>query len=511
MLLARAAEMRTIDRYAIESCGIPGAALMQNAASALLTALERRFTALDGMPCAVLCGRGNNGGDGFAAALLLYGKKARVSVLLACDPEDVRGDAAFFFSRLSENGIPVLPACSENANEALRGARCVIDALYGTGFHGRLSDKAAELVKAVNASGAFVLSADLPSGAVCDTGEVPGACIRADETVAFALYKPCHFLYPAAGFCGRVTVADIGIPPEALAARPPSLSIITRQDAAALLPRRPADSHKGTFGRLLILCGSEDMPGAALLALSGALRTGVGLAHLCSARSVCAGALCRHPEALFTPLENGWAGGLDEVGRALGRADAALLGCGIGLSEDAAALTEYVLQNAKTPLIVDGDGITHLSRNINRLNGTGRRIIVTPHPAEMARLLCCDTHTVQRDRIGAAVSFAKSAGCTVCLKGAGTVVALPDGRAFVNTTGGSGLAKGGSGDVLAGMIASFAAQGLPPESAARLAVWLHGEAGDRLSERLSSYGALPSELPYEACSVLREMEKEVIL
>lgn len=514
MLLARAAEMKAIDSHAMERCGVSGVTLMQNAAQALVDALLRRFSHVRGRPCAVVCGSGNNGGDGFAAALLLRREGALPTVILACPPESIRGDAAYFYERVLQSGITVEPAHTGRAHSLLSGAEFIIDALYGTGFHGTLGGEALALVKAVNECRGFVLSADLPSGAVCDTGQIGGGCVRAHETVAFALPKPCHFLHPAAPYCGRLTVADIGIPPAALDACRPALSLITRDGAAALLPCRPPDSHKGTFGRLALFCGSADMPGAAQLAIAGALRTGAGLIHLCAESSVCAAAIARSPEAVCTHLSQRggiFPSSLGHAGAALGKASAVLIGCGLGLHKGAQALTVHVLQNAKTPVIVDGDGITHLSRNINRLSGNTAGLILTPHPGEMARLAGCDVKTVQRDRIGTALSFAARYGCTVCLKGAGTVVALPDGRAFVNTTGGSGLSKGGSGDVLAGMIASFAAQGLPAGDAACLGVWLHGAAGDRLSERLSCYGALPSDLPLEACALLGELEKEMIL
>lgn len=472
--------------------------LMENAGTAAARIVRERYGA-KGKRIAVLCGRGNNGGDGFVAARRLSQDGAQVTIVLLMGPPTT-SDAAEMLLRATSMGIPAVDYfTAASAKTAMQEADLLIDALFGTGFHGAPKEPLAGVIAWCNRMEKPIVSLDLPSGTQCDSAGVEGECFRATQTVSFHTLKPAHVVYPAAEYCGEVLVAGVGAPTEAISSLPDRMQTIDPAFAVRSLPARPANSNKGDFGRVVTVCGSVGMAGAAVLSARAASYCGAGLVEVCAPKSlypVLAGHLV---EQILTPLEETPSGTLAEssVGRieqSLSRAKACLVGCGLGVNPDTSAVVSYLLSQSKVPVVLDADGINCIARNIHLLSTAQMPVVLTPHPGEMARLLGCTVDEGQGNRVEIASTFARQYGVTLVLKGAGTLVACADGRVYVNRTGNHGMAKGGSGDLLAGMVASLLAQGLSPESATTTAVYFHGLAGDLAAKRWSARAMQPSQM-----------------
>jgi NAD(P)H-hydrate epimerase len=485
--------MRRADRAAIRG-GIPSGELMENAATAVALELVRRWP--EGRTVAVLCGPGNNGGDGLAAARLLSARGRSVRVWTLSDPEAYRGDAAENAARARSVGLTlerIDPPLGSAIARAIAETDVVVDALFGTGLARPLSGLAARIVSSVNRSGRPVLSADVPSGLSSDTGDLIGPAIRASGTVAFGAPKMCHVAFPARAECGEIRVADIGISRAVLGRMANRIFLAEASDVRKLCPPRPLDSHKGTFGRLAVIAGSRGKSGAAVLAARGALRAGAGLVTVFCAASLEAEIMSTLPEAMTLPLpeESGAIAGSAAAPalRALAGFDAAVVGPGLSTAPGTVAFLRRLL-GARLPLVCDADALNSFAGHPRVF----RSRVITPHPGEAARLLACTTREIQADRIAAARRLARRSGATVVLKGAATLVATPAGEITVNPTGTPLMATAGSGDVLAGALGAGLARGLAPAQAAVAAAWLHGAAGERLAARLGDSGLLASEL-----------------
>lgn len=501
--------VRALEEQAVQA-GTEYLTLMENAGEAAAQLLKDKTP---GKSVAILCGKGNNGGDGFVAArhLAEYGAKICVILVQGMPATEISKQ---MYQQMDRRVISVLDWAKEP--EAVRtqiySADFVLDAVYGIGFRGRLPEAMEPLLDAVEKSGAYVVALDLPSGVLCDTGEVEGCCVRADETVSFTVIKPAHLIEPGRSFCGKVSVVPVGISEELTAQMPSKIFSMEASDLASLFPKREENTNKGSYGTLLSVCGSVGMAGAAMLAAKAALRSGVGLVDMAlpgELYSVVAGAL---PEPVYTLLDQNRQGGLCEESAGLLtekmlNATAVLIGCGLGKSLFARSLVRRVAACSSVPLILDADGINILAENIDILKTARVPLVLTPHPGEMARLMNTTAAQVQKHRLQFAKEFARIHQVVLVLKGSGTIVAAPDGSVFLNPTGNPGMAKGGSGDVLAGLIASLAAQGMPPFFAAVCAVYLHGLAGDRCAQRLSQRGMLPSDLVEELPLLFSEFEK----
>lgn len=482
--------------------------LMENAGAAAAAFIRRTFR-VEGLNCMVFCGRGNNGGDGLVVARKLYENGANVVVVLV-DGIPSSDEAQGMFESVEAMELPLfrLPEDAAKIESCVQQADIVVDAIYGTGFHGELEGNAQTACGFIADAIAAVVALDLPSGVACDTGHAAKGAVQADFTVAFDCLKPVHVVPSGLVFCGKVETVEIGIPPEAHAGIESFFSDITTEMVFDSLPQRPAECHKGDFGVLLAICGSTWYRGAAVLAAMGALSCGAGICRIASVEAACSAVAAALPEPVYLPLPQNEGGGIDaeasafSLRSAMKEAAAILLGCGCQNTDDTTRLLELVLRGAKVPVLLDADGINALSGNINVLQEANVPVILTPHPGEMARLCGCSTEEVQADRMGTAMRFATKHKVILVLKGAGTIVAAPDGRLWFNHTGGPGLAKGGSGDVLAGMLGALLAQGLAPELAAVCAVHLHGLAGERAAARQSDYGMLPSALPEDIRDIL---------
>ncbi|HEY7112121.1 MAG TPA: NAD(P)H-hydrate dehydratase [Thermoanaerobaculia bacterium] len=489
--------MRRADRAAIRA-GVPSRELMENAAEALVGVLR------EGHPgwrrVVVVCGPGNNGGDGLAAARLLAGRGVAVRVFTLGEPESYRGDAAENATRASAVGLRLESLSVAETRAALPRSLAetdgVLDALFGTGLARPLRGLAARVVDALNRSGRPIVAADLPSGLSSDSGERIGPAVAASQTVAFGAPKVCHVAYPARASCGRVVVADIGIARGILARMGRRFFLTEAADVRGALPRRPADSHKGDFGRLAVIAGSRGKAGAAILAAHGALRAGAGLVTVFCPASLEAELVAAIPEAMTLGLPEAdgalAASAWKDAARALRGFDAAIAGPGLSTTRGAVAFLED-LRRWSGPLVADADALNAFAGRPGALRARAPRVL-TPHPGEAARLLGISTGAIQADRLGSARRLARRAGAVVVLKGAATLVAEPGGDVSVNPTGTPLLATAGSGDVLAGALGALLSGGVRPADAARAAAWLHGAAGELLATELGDAGLLAHEV-----------------
>ena len=540
--LATAAQMKRMDQRAIQDRGIPSTVLMERAAQGILLTIEdlmedaapgrekrlvlpmargeviteegrfpfTRNGPEQGRTAAVFSGPGNNGGDGVAVAGLLKKAGWTVRCFLVGKREKMTADSREMERRLNELGGVLedyIPGDGEQEAFTL-GADIIVDALFGVGLNSPLREPGASAVRLMNLSDAKVVSADIPSGVETDTGRILGDAVRADVTVTFSMAKPGLFVGKGALRAGKVVVHDIGIPEDILGGETFDTHVIDGGLVRNWLPRRPADGHKGDFGRVLVVGGSTGYTGAPVLCARGALRSGAGLVSLAVPETIYPIIAAKCDEAMPSPLPAGEDGRLSEEALvpllgALAGKDAALIGPGLGQNPGLDSLVCQVLSTVNFPMVVDADGINALSRHMDVLDA--RRdcpTILTPHDGEFARL---GGDLSSGDRLGAARTFAQAHGCLLVLKGHRTIVALPNGECFVNTTGNSGMAKGGSGDVLGGILLSLLGQGMNPVRAAICAVWLHGRAGDMAAEDKGEYGMLPSDLVEQLPYALREL------
>lgn len=494
--------MRAIDRHAIDRIGIPAAVLMENAGRAVAEELMEwsRGKTLPSLPWLVLVGKGNNGGDGIVAARHLIERGVQASLLYAEDPEQLGGDAALQRDIAGRLGIPAMVYRPGEIDWS--GYSGIVDGLLGTGTRGAPREPYASLIREANGSGLPIAAIDIPSGLNADTGETGDPCIRAELTVTLAFAKCGLVQYPGVSVAGRVVVKPIGIPDrladeygaQTWLAVPETME---RQLGIALPLDRVADGHKGTFGHALVVAGSATYSGAGLLAAKAAVRAGAGLVSWALPRRV-AGAMLGHvPEVLIVPADedadgNWTASSADAIAKLATGKDAVLVGPGLGRFAGEEDWLRHIWTSVQAPLVLDADALNIVAESGGLAKWPRRTapVVLTPHPGEMARLCGMTTRDVQRDRIGLARSFAEQHGVILVLKGARTVTALPDGRAFVNPTGNPGMATGGTGDVLAGLLAGLLAQGISPAAAAVAGVYLHGEAGDRAASSRSSAASL---------------------
>lgn len=496
MKVFSASQSRELEERAVAS-GISYSELMENAGAAAVRFLMKKYS-IKGKKIVILCGKGNNGGDGFVMARRLAQQEARVAVVLMEGPPKTE-TAAEMYEKLADVFLRIVRYEREEATVSalLYSADLIVDAIYGTGFHGRVENSFDALFRMAQESRAPVISIDIPSGAECDTGAIHGPCMRAEYTVTFSTLKPVHLLPPAKEYCGNVTVSPIGISSELIETQENCIYVPDAEYIRSVFQPRNPHSNKGDYGRLLCICGSYGMAGAALLSIRAALRCGAGLVYAALPESIYPIVASQAPEAVYIPLKEESSLTEKDAGRLrekLSQASAVLIGCGLGVSPFAEDLLRLCFTEAEAPLLVDADGINLLSRNIHVLQETKAPVVLTPHPGEMARLTGKAIPEIQGSRLKTARDFAVSHGVTLVLKGSGTIIANSDGPLFLNTTGNPGMAKGGSGDVLAGMAASFAAQGIPTEKAAAAAVFLHGLAGDLCAKALTQSAMLPSDL-----------------
>ena len=480
-------QMRDADRRTIEEIGIPSIVLMENAGRQAVAAMEAAYDDLATSQVGVLCGRGNNGGDGFVVARTLVQRGVDVGVFLLGSVSEISGDARINLEVLGRIGLTVVEITTAQEWELhfteISECDLVVDAILGTGFRGQLSGLLETVVADVNALGVPIVSIDLPTGVSADTHVVDGTAIDASMTVTLGAPKIPLVFPPADSHGGDLVIADIGIPyPVFEELDGEYLEILTRERMREIVPARVADSHKGDFGRVLVVAGSNGRTGAAHLSAVGALRSGAGLVTIATPRSCVPVIAAMAPEYMTEGLDETASGTIDygAIDRVLDiKADVIAVGPGLGQAPSTSAFVHALLERAGVPLVLDADALNAFVGEPERLMGRdGVDVIITPHPGEMARLLNISIEKVQSDRLKHAREFAAAHKVHVVLKGHRTVIAAPDGRTFVNLTGNAGMATGGTGDLLTGMLAAWFAQLLDAEAACKLAVYLHGTAGD---------------------------------
>ncbi len=484
MQIVTSQQMKNIDRRTIREFGIPGTVLMENAATAVLSAMEDFFDGLQGVRVGIICGKGNNGGDGLALARRLRIKGVPVRVALLASFRAIAGEAKVNLAILRKMDVEIVQNAAPRALvDIISWSDVLVDAMLGVGISSPLSGAYARTVEMMNASGCPVVAIDIPTGIDADTGEVLGAAVRADLTVTMAFLKRGLVLYPGAEYAGRVQVADIGIPSEVAEKENISVSLLDRDAMQDVIGKRRSDAHKGDFGHLMVVSGSPGKTGAAVLAAKGALRTGVGLVSVATPNNLVPIIQSQIAEAMCVPSAESIEGTLGigsekELLRAMEKMDSCAIGPGLSTHYETVQVVRSLIQRLKIPAVIDADGLNALAGFTDILKKVKAPVIVTPHPSEMGRLLGISSDEIQKDRIGVASDFARKYKITVVLKGAATVVATQHGWVFVNSTGNPGMATGGTGDVLTGMIGSFLAQGYGASQAACLGVYLHGLAGD---------------------------------
>lgn len=456
----------------------------------------------------VLCGKGNNGGDGYVVARLLAEAGVQVRVLVAEPPKTPL--AQQMHKAAKEQGIELIPADGADFAALCEHAQLIVDGILGTGFAGGLDERLSAICAAVNASKATVFALDIPTGVSAATGAAASDAIRADFTIAFDSAKPGHFAYPGREHSGQLLMTDIGVPAAVRQCISTTHHLMGPDVVRPLLKPRYTNSHKGSYGRLLNLAGSGRYPGAAALSTRAALRCGVGYVTLASTRRVCYMVNQTAPEVVLLPCPQGADGGVSA--RALpailteaNRATAVVAGCGLGQGEETRQIIRELLTNCTVPLILDADGINALAGNIDILKEADCPVILTPHPAEFARLLGISVGEVLADSYTLGSRFAGETGVTLLLKGSTTLVFSPDGQVRLSCSGNPGMAKAGSGDVLSGIIGALAAQGLAPADAAACGAWIHGRAGSIAAQQFSPTAMLPTDIIGCLCEVFLEL------
>ncbi|MDO4618755.1 MAG: NAD(P)H-hydrate dehydratase [Clostridia bacterium] len=483
-----ASKMREIDETTIESTGIPGIVLMENAAISVVDEIKKRFSVQD-TSFAIFAGKGNNGGDGFAVARHLFQMGANVFVYLT-QGSFFDGDALTNYRILRQMQVPMADLTGdEYLKNYIESADCVIDAIFGTGLAGNPRGVSGEVIRKINEYSKFTVSVDIPSGVDSDTGRVYSDAVKADLTVTFQAYKRGHLLYPGAELSGEVVVRDIGIPKYVTDLKGGKIFVPTLDDIYEALPKRQDNSNKADYGKLMIVGGSVGMAGAVSMATRASLKMGIGLVTAAVPQTINNIIQTKIDEAMTLPLPDKMGKVTSEMAEKIAeranRCDAVLIGPGLGRGEEVTGFVSVFLENLEVPVVIDADAIYAIKDNIQIFGGLKGEVIITPHSKELEYLTGTDVETIESNRLSVAIEFAKENNVTLILKGHHTIITAPDGFASVNITGNSGMAGAGSGDVLSGMVSALLAKGMDAYSAAVSAVYLHGMAGDKAKE---SYG-----------------------
>lgn len=481
-----AEEMRAVDRAASEKGNIPGIILMENAAIACVNELKKD-PCLVNKRVAVFCGKGNNGGDGLAIARHLFNAGVNVCIYLVSG-RGFGGDARTNYDIVSNMDIPIeLIVDTESLEYKIRSYDIIIDAILGTGIKGTVRGMAYDVIKLINENARYVLSVDVPSGIDSDSGEICGVCISADKTVTFAGYKVGMLMYPAADCTGEIVPDMISVPDHIIDGQGLKINVTDDGFVRSLIGRRDANTQKGDFGKLLIIAGSMGMSGAAYMAAQAALKSGTGLITLACPDCINTALESKTTEVMTLPLESEEGHfsetALAEIINRIDSVNAVLIGPGLGRSDAVTELVRTVLRTSRVPVIVDADAINAVSRDMDMLSECDCELVFTPHAMEMKRLTGLEIPYIEANRLEVSREFAEEYGAVLLLKGPHTVVTAPSLVQYINNTGNAGLASGGSGDVLAGIIAALAARGIECASAAAAAAHIHGKAGDIAAAR----------------------------
>lgn len=502
---------RKVEQLANES-GISYLQLMENAGSYCARIIRKTFENSNKRNVLVICGKGRNGGDGFVIARKLSESEYNVTVMMAMGlPADT--ESSEMLSRVRAMGITVVYYTENGATDKyFESAQLIIDCIFGIGFRGEPDSLTSSLFNKINFSAATVISIDIPSGLEGDSSKATQNSVCADMTIAVLVLKPVHILRSSNERCGKVVLAPIGIPDKCFEQVEASLFTVSSEEVKAFFKKREAESHKGTYGTVLVIGGSYETPNAAYFAAQAAVNTGAGLVKLAFPSFAYSAIAPKTCEQTLIPLESNKSGRISQnavkrLEKELKKCSCVVLGCGMGADADTKAVTEFVIKNSEVPVILDADGINCLKDNIDILDAAKAPVILTPHPKEMSRIAGVSVEDIQKNRGAVVKSFTKAHNSVLVLKGASTLVGSTEyGDMYVNSTGNPGMATGGCGDILSGMIGSFIAQGLDPFRSAVAAVNIHGAAGDKVTEKYSMMGNTPTLILAELPATLKKFE-----
>jgi NAD(P)H-hydrate epimerase len=506
--------MQQIDRRAIDDLGIPGLTLMENAGRGAYEMIVRHFGEVKAKSVVVVCGKGNNGGDGFVVGRCCKENGARVEVFLLCSKSEVKGDAAANLAAADKAGIPIHEITDPKQFVIKDDIWLIVDAIFGTGFQGDIKPPLDRIVEKMNAAKSIIVAVDCPSGLDGASGRVSSPTVKADLTVTFGLPKIGQALYPGKAYCGLLEVVDIGYP--AGLDDDITTHLIMHEDAARLLPARRFDAHKGDYGKLFVLAGSIGYTGAAALTSLSALRSGTGLVILGIPASLNSILETIVTEVITKPLPDVKKGGhlatrgMGEIRQQIAWADALAIGPGIGTHHETMELVTRLVQQIDKPAVLDADGLNIIAKNREALKHHKAPLVISPHLGEFSRLTGLTIEQINQNRFGLAKSFAAEYDLVLILKGAPSIVALPSGEIYINQSGNDGMATAGSGDVLTGLIGGFLAQGMSAGSAAILATYAHGLAGDIAAEELGRRGMIAGDILDMVPEGLVELESSAI-
>ncbi|MBI5408523.1 MAG: NAD(P)H-hydrate dehydratase [Nitrospirae bacterium] len=536
---ATAKELQEIDRVTIERYGISGAILMERAGLAVVSRTNDLFP---DEKIIVLCGGGNNGGDGFVAARILHNQGRSVEVFLTARPEALKGDAKATYDAAVKFGVKIFSLdkfLTLNSNLSTPNSM-IVDALLGAGLNKNVRHPLSEVIEKVNKLSAPVMSIDIPSGISSDNGQIMGCAIKAKYTVSFGLPRMGHLLYPGAEYTGKLFIEDIGFPRKLLKSQKIAVNLLQKEDMTSMLPQRPKYSHKGTYGHVLLLAGSRGKTGAALMAAKACLRSGAGLVTIGIPETLVNAFQSRVTEEMILPLPDKGNGTLSYKSIAAilellkKRFDVLAIGPGLSPDDEIPDLVIRLVTESDVPAVIDADGLNAMAGKTRILKRCRAPVILTPHVGEMARLLSQRSAVsgqqselkknekrktkneidnlklkahIEQDRINTAISFSKRTRTYLVLKGAPTVIAAPEGNAFINSTGNPGMATAGSGDVLTGMISAFLAQKLSPLNASILGVYMHGLAGDLAAEKKGMHSLTASDIIKEIPKAFKSIQE----
>lgn len=506
-----AKEMQDIDGVTIQRYGVAGIVLMERAGLAVVSKINEFYP---DKKVVVLCGGGNNGGDGFVIARVLHNQGRKVEVYAASGPGKLKGDAKVNYDSAKKFGVIIHPVRKFLSHGQARFSQrsLIVDALLGTGLSREVRAPLSDAIRKVNRLSSPVVAVDIPSGVSSDTGQVMGCAVKARHTVTFGLPKRGHLLYPGAEYAGRLYIEDIGFPQRLLHTEKIKTHLVRNEDAVSLLPERPKYSHKGTYGHVLLVAGSRGKTGAALMAAKACLKGGAGLVTIGVPETLINTFQARVTEEMLLPLPDKGDGTIALeaykaiIGFLKNKGTVLAIGPGLSVNDEISKLVGMLVKESGVPVVIDADGLNAIAGKTGVLKKGRAPVVLTPHPGEMARLLkkrsavsgqqsAADIRKqVEEDRIGTVISFAKRTETYVVLKGVPTVTASPEGNAYINSTGNPGMAAAGMGDVLTGLVSAFLAQKLDPARASVLAVHIHGFAGDIAAGRKGERSLMASDI-----------------
>lgn len=514
MLVYTCEQMRVIEENA-DVNGLSYVEMMENAGNACAEKIHSTLVGINNSPktVAVLCGSGKNGGDGFVIAKNLCDRGYGIRLVLV-NGYPTAYESKIMYANLEDKPVLVsdLAQNYDACVSVCMGATAIVDCVFGIGFHGQLDENTSRFFTDIAKSRAKKFAVDIPSGLEGNNGEIKSVFFKADYTLAITCYKPVHILKPASEQCGILSLIDIGIDEKCYEAVESDIIVSAEHnEIKRFFKPRESVSNKGDYGRLLSVCGSRNMQGAAVMAANAAVESGVGIVECVFPDAAYSAIAPKLTEPLLKPLASTDDGvlkaeNLQQILACIQKCDAVLLGCGLGMTEDTVKLVQNIILNSNKPIILDADGINAVSLNINILKESSAPLILTPHPGEMSRLTGLSVEEIQQNRIKTARDFATEYGCVLVLKGSNTVVAGPSGSVYINRTGNAGMATGGSGDVLAGIISSFVCQSMSLQSATIAGVYIHGLCGDSVRKKYSMHGVTPTKMIAELAEVLSNFE-----